>query len=172
VSKKAPTKKDARRKQSAAHKKQKAARQSKRLANNAVALDIKKSNLPLFAQVLALVPKIFFGKLVDKFHADKFTKKFTSWSHLVSMLLAQFCGLVSIRDLIGLIATAPQGIKDLFNSSFPSRSSLSNANKNRSYLLFREMFKSVLQMTFDRLKQQRAPTRYLKNNLIVFWTQL
>ncbi|MDR2461054.1 MAG: DUF4372 domain-containing protein [Deltaproteobacteria bacterium] len=87
-------------------------------------MTIKKSNLPLIAQILSLIPRNPFRALVDKFNSDKSCRGFDSWTHLCTMVTCQLAGAESLRDLVGTIATSPERIQELFLSRLPTKSTI------------------------------------------------
>ena len=57
------------------------------------------SQITIFAQVIQLLPRDSFKKLVRKHQSDKHSKGISSWDHLVSMLFCQLAGAQSLRDI-------------------------------------------------------------------------
>ena len=52
-----------------------------------------------FAEVLKLLPRGFFDRLVQQHAADKYRKRSSCWQQLVAMVYAQFAGASSLRVL-------------------------------------------------------------------------
>ena len=52
-----------------------------------------------FGELLEVLPKGPFSRLVEQHESDKHCKGYDSWSHLVSMLFAQLSGVRSLREL-------------------------------------------------------------------------
>ncbi|MDH5397461.1 MAG: DUF4372 domain-containing protein [Cyclobacteriaceae bacterium] len=46
-------------------------------------------NISLFSQIISLLPREKFKKLVREYGTNKYNKGINSWSHLVSMLFCQ-----------------------------------------------------------------------------------
>jgi len=68
--------------------------------------------------------------------ADRYTKKFTTYIHLVTMLYLAFEGCTSIREVTtGLLACAARLIH-LGLDYCPKKSTLSNANRKRMSNVF------------------------------------
>ena len=57
------------------------------------------TNITLFSQIISVLDRNSFKKLVKKYGTDKHQKGFNSWSHLVSMLFSQFANSQSLRDI-------------------------------------------------------------------------
>lgn len=57
------------------------------------------ANITLFPQIIKLLDRRKFDKLVKTHNSDKHQKGYTSWTHLVSMLFCQFAKNQSLRDI-------------------------------------------------------------------------
>ncbi len=55
----------------------------------------------LFSQVLSLVDRMDFHKLVLKHDAERHAKGYSSWAHFVAMLFCQLAQAKSIREICG-----------------------------------------------------------------------
>jgi hypothetical protein len=108
------------------------------------------TNYTLFSQIIGLVDRDFFKKLVFKRKSDKHNKGFDSWSHLVSMLFCHFAKSTSLRDISNGLRSATGNLNHLGVLRAPSKSSVGYQNKNRDYGLFKECYFELL----NRLGQQ------------------
>ena len=62
--------------------------------------------ISLFSQMLSLIPRYKFERLVSKHSSDKHQKGINSWTHLVAMLFCHIGGAASVRDISnGLTST-------------------------------------------------------------------
>ena len=52
----------------------------------------------IFKQLLSLIPRKEFSSISRDLGNEKYTKKFTGWNHLVTLLFAQIKGFSSIRE--------------------------------------------------------------------------
>ncbi len=88
-----------------------------------------------FDALLQLLPRARFNQLVDQFQADKHSKGFNSWSHLVAMCLVQLSPGNSLR---GLESTydAHRGRQYHLGVKPAKRATLSEANGKRDSGLF------------------------------------
>src|SRR5882672_7796869 len=103
---------------------------------------------PVLNQLLSLIPSPIVKKLARKHKSDRYYKKFKTYDHLVSMLFSGFHQCSSLRELItGLQANAHR-LNHLGMQCTPRRSTLADANKNRSALLFEMLFKKLHQFHF------------------------
>jgi len=90
-----------------------------------------------FQDLLKLFPQDILQSSVKKHKGDKYTKSFSCYNQLVSMIYAQLSGMSSLREII-------VGYNQQTNSHYHlktgkiSRSTLSDANANRNYKIFLE----------------------------------
>ena len=98
----------------------------------------------VFGQLISLLDlnKI---KTISKAHmSDHYVKKFDTSDHLISMLFSTFAHCTSLRE----VAASMLGLKGKMNhfqlKSIPYRSTLSDANKRRSHLVFQDIYYSLL----------------------------
>jgi hypothetical protein len=95
---------------------------------------------PVLNQLLSLIPNPLVRKLSRKHKSDRYYKKFKAYDHLVSMLFCGFHQCSSLRELItGLQANAHR-LHHLGLKYTPRRSTLADANKQRSSAFFEALF--------------------------------
>ena len=94
----------------------------------------------LFSQLVGFFDRNKFMNLVMKNKTERYSKGFKSWDHFVSMLFCQVAQAKSLREISGGLACCMGKLRHLGVASAPSKSTLSYANKNRSWLLFRDLF--------------------------------
>lgn len=71
---------------------------------------------------------------------ERYSKGFKSWDQFVSMIFCQVAQAKSLREISGGLACCMGKLRHLGISNAPSKSTLSYANKNRSWKLFRDLF--------------------------------
>lgn len=108
-----------------------------------------------FAEVLKLLPRGFFDRLVERHEADRYRKRFSCWQQLVAMVYAQFSGSSSLRVLESSFNahTAHHyhlGCKDL------KRSTLSDMNASAPVEVFAELAKQLMQQARGKLHTEGA----------------
>ena len=54
----------------------------------------------IFAQLVALLNRSKFNRIVAKYQGDKYVKHFTCWNQLLALMFGQLCNRESLRDLI------------------------------------------------------------------------
>jgi hypothetical protein len=105
--------------------------------------DNRKAGIPVFGQLLSLIPKSSFNRAVSELGTDYYTKKLTSWDHLVTMLYAVIQDVGGLRELSSGFAAHNQCLKHLGMGCMPPRSTVSDANARRTSILFENLFASI-----------------------------
>jgi len=98
----------------------------------------------LFCQVLGIIDRKVFGRLVQETGAKKAAKGFTCWEQLVAMLFCQLAQARSLREIEGGLQSAEGKLKHLGIKDAPGRSTLSYANAKRPWQLFEALFHHLL----------------------------
>ena len=97
----------------------------------------------IFSQLFHFIPRHVFAQAVDRFRADRYSKRFSAWQQLLVLLYAQISGKDSLRPIVsGLGAHGPR-LYHLGLSSV-SRSTLADALARRPAALFEHLFYAVL----------------------------
>ena len=94
----------------------------------------------LFSQLIAFFNRNKFKNLVLAHKTERYSKGFKSWDQFVAMLFCQVAQAKSLREISGGLACCMGKLRHLGVCDAPSRSTLSYANKNRSWKLFRDLF--------------------------------
>jgi IS4 transposase len=98
---------------------------------------------PIFNQLLQFVPKSIIRELVIHHQTNRYYKRFKSYEHLVTMLYTCFHGCKSIREVItGMLACSTR-INHLGINYMPRRSTLAEANANRSEQFFCDLYHRI-----------------------------
>jgi hypothetical protein len=107
----------------------------------------------LMGQLLQLIPRHVFDHLVDT-HAwqGPDPRKFTYWSHLVTMLFGQWSARKSLRDLVFSINRQARKLYHLGLSEV-KRSTLADANQLRPAVIFEKTYYKL----YERLSAELAP---------------
>lgn len=103
------------------------------------------ANSSLFSQLLSLVDRGSFHRLVDRTGSERASKGFASWDHFVSMLFCQMAQARSLREIDAGLRSGEGKLRHLGMSKAPGRSTLSYANLHRPADLFEGLFQDVLE---------------------------
>jgi len=98
----------------------------------------------MFSQILKLVPRVDFERLVQKTGAERGAKGLSSWSQFVAMLFCQLGRAHSLREIEGGLKSCEGKLSHL-GIEATARSSLSYANGHRPWQLFENVFYELLE---------------------------
>lgn len=115
------------------------------------------STASLFSQLLALVDRPQFSRLVAQTGAQKHAKDFTCWEQFVAMMFCQLAQAKSLRDIRNGLRSCEGKLRHLGLTKAPKRSTLAYANAHRPWELFEQVFHHLLAKA-----QACAPGKKLK----------
>ncbi len=98
-----------------------------------------KASCSMFSQILKLIPRTDFERLVKETKAEHRSKGLSSWSQFVAMLFCQLGRAHSLREIEGGLKSCEGKLSHL-GIEAPARSSLSYANGHRPWELFEKVF--------------------------------
>jgi len=93
----------------------------------------------MFSQILKLIPRTDFERMVKETGAEYRSKGLSSWSQFVGMLFCQLGRAHSLREIEGGLKSCEGKLAHL-GIEAPARSSLSYANGHRPWELFEKVF--------------------------------
>lgn len=93
----------------------------------------------MFSQILKLIPRTDFQRLVKETHAERAAKGLSSWSQFVAMLFCQLGRAHSLREIEGGLKSCEGKLQHL-GIEAPARSSLAYANAHRPWQLYEKVF--------------------------------
>ena len=98
----------------------------------------------VFNQLLQLIPRHDFEKLVREHKGDRYVKKFTCWKQFITLFYAQIKGRDSLRDIVTGLNSQSGKLYHLGMGKV-SRSTLSDANNERDYRIYEGLFYYLLE---------------------------
>ncbi len=119
-----------------------------------------RSNFTVLRQICNLIPAYLVPKLARETGAAKKARRFTPWSHVVSMVYAQLSRSIGLNDVCDSLELHSGPLSAVRAASPPSRNGLSHANKVRPAEMAQKLFWSVLehlQTTFPQYGKGRLP---------------
>lgn len=108
----------------------------------------------MFSQVLKLVPRIEFERLVRQTGAEYRSKGLSSWSQFVGMLFCQLGRAHSLREIEGGLMSCEGKLAHL-GIEAPKRASLSYANKHRPWELYEKVFYGLYEKVATKVVGKR-----------------
>jgi Domain of unknown function (DUF4372)/Transposase DDE domain len=121
----------------------------------------------VFGQLISLIPKHQVQRAVNKYQSDKYTKRFSTWEHLVSMLFATASNTTSLRDVTNGFLGLEGKLQHLSLKRPPKRSTISDANKRRSYQVFEKIYYDLLTQYKPILSDSRFKNEFGKELSII-----
>lgn len=129
--------------------------------------EIKLVGQPIFSQVLKLVDKWEFGKLVKEHRSDHYYKSFKSWDHLVTMLF----GILSRCDSMAETCEGLKGLSGKLNhlglDKAPAKSSAGDGLRNRHHAFFEGLYYQLIQRYRSFLSVSRLEGLSIKELYII-----
>lgn len=98
----------------------------------------------VFSQLLSIVKRDRFARLVKETGAEKGTKGFSCWDQFVAMMFCQLAQAKSLREIGSGLRSCEGKLKHLGLEQAPGRTTLSYANAHRCWKLFEGVFYDVL----------------------------
>ena len=98
-----------------------------------------KASCSLFSQILTLIPRTDFERIVNETGAEYRSKGLSSWSQFVGLLFCQLGRAHSLREIEGGLKSCEGKLAHL-GIDVPVRSSLSYANRHRPWQVFEKVF--------------------------------
>lgn len=123
------------------------------------------SGQPIIKQLLKLISPSSITLAVSQHNSDRYYKRFKTYDHLVTMLYTTLSGVSSLRELSTILLACEGRIGHLNLKYFPKRSTLSDANKNRSAQVFASIYYSLFntyRMFLSDSSPLSLPVKHLK----------
>jgi hypothetical protein len=118
----------------------------------------------LFSQILHVVPRNSFLRLVHQHGAERHSKGFSSWSQYVAMLFCQLAQAKSLREISDGLAVSCGKLSHLGLSGAPAKSTLAYANAHRPWQLYQDTFFQLLDFCSKESPGKKRKFRF-KNKL-------
>ena len=109
----------------------------------------------VFHSLLKHVPWHKLDQSVEKHDADKLSRKLSTKRHLIALLYGQFSGTTSLREIVTGMASHETRLYHL-GAAPVKRSTLSDANTERPWQVFGELFTQMLGQTHRGLRRATA----------------
>ena len=103
----------------------------------------KKSETPVFKQILDLIPYSVMRKSINKYKSDKSCSTYFTYDQLVSMMFGQLNKCLTLRDIDMGIDQSPEFLSDIGLLQSPAKSTMSDGNAKRDYRVFEDLYYSL-----------------------------
>jgi len=101
------------------------------------------------------VPWSKFEQIVEKYGADQLVRKLTTKRHFITLLYGQFSGSTSLREIVTGMASHETRLYHV-GATPVKRSTVSDANSNRPWQVFSELFAQMLPQAHRGLRRAAA----------------
>jgi len=122
---------------------------------------------PVLSQILDVIPSSLISRANRKHNANRYYKQLPLRVHLVSLLYGVFSYCNGLREMCeGLLACEGKLVHLGFDKA-PARSTLSDANNNRSYLVFETIYYELLRQYHSFISDSRLKGLSIRNLKII-----
>ena len=104
-----------------------------------------KAQTTVFGQILNLIPRGRFQRIVDRYKGDYKTHKMNCWTQFVTLLYAQLQNKQSLRDIETGWEVHVQKLYHLGMIKPARRSTLADANRTRNPQIYEDVFQMLLE---------------------------
>jgi DDE family transposase/uncharacterized protein DUF4372 len=108
----------------------------------------------MFSQILKLIPRLEFERVVRETGAERSAKGLSSWDQFVAMMFCQLGRASSLREIEGGLRSCEGKLAHL-GIKAPARASLSYANAHRPWQLYERLFYELFRRLRGSLKTSR-----------------
>lgn len=127
----------------------------------------KNFGIPLITQVIKFIDRDSVQRTAKLNNSDRYVKVFKTYDHLITMLYVVLSGCNSLREISGIMLACANRINHLGINHFPKRSTISDANKRRSSIIFQTIYFDLYEKYKQYLSDSKAIKKVFKNLLIV-----
>ena len=125
------------------------------------------STKSVFGQLISLIDESIIRKEVKKCDSDRYTKRFKTKDHLISMLFCSFSKCTSLREISGAMLGLSGKTAGFQLSHIPKRSTLSDANRKRDVLVFENIYHGLLRQ-YGRFLSDSRIEHVIKKQVKIF----
>jgi len=126
----------------------------------------------VFGQLVSLFDRVDISRAVKNHGSDYHCKGFSTWDHLVTMLFSSLANCNSLREIAAGFLGLKGKTEHLGLGKLPKRSTLSDANKHRTPLVFEEIYKKLLVQHRDSISDSRLKNKFKKEVNIIDSTSI
>ena len=133
----------------------------------------KFSGQPIIKQVFSFIDNKIVYRTAVKHNSDRYTKKFATYEHLITMIFTVISGCSSLRKVTSIMLACEGKINHLGLKYFPKRSTLSDANKRRSSEVFADIYynprwgaKKIEKLLFNDYPEREVPSFITIHNIL------
>jgi len=129
--------------------------------------DKKFVGQPVLSQILDLIPSSLIQRANRKHQANRYYKKLPVRVHLIGLLYGVFSYCNGLRELCEGMLACEGKLSHLGLDKAPARSTLSDANNNRSYRVFETIYEGLLKQYHSFISDSRLKGLSIRNLKII-----
>lgn len=122
---------------------------------------------PVLSQILAIIPSSLINKANRKHQASRYYKRLSLRPHLVSLLYGVLSYCNGLREMCEGLLGCEGKLSHLGLDKAPARSTLSDANNKRSYLVFATIYEGLLNQYHSFISDSRLKGLSIRNLKII-----
>src|SRR5678809_685787 len=122
---------------------------------------------PLLSQILDVIPSSLINKANREYQSNRYYKKLPLRVHLVNLLYGVLSYCNGLRELCEGMLGCEGKLTHLGFDKAPARSTLSDANTNRSYLVFETIYFELLKQYHSFISDSRLRGLSIRNLKII-----
>lgn len=122
---------------------------------------------PLLSQILDVIPSSLINKANRKYQSNRYYKKLPLRVHLVSLLYGVFSYCNGLRELCEGLLGCEGKLSHLGFDKVPARSTLSDANTQRNFLVFAMIYEELLKQYQSFISDSRLRGLSIRNLKII-----
>lgn len=104
-----------------------------------------RNTFSVLRQICNYIPSFLVPRLAKETKVEEKARKFTPWSHVVTMLYAQLTHSIGLNDVCDALRIFSGPLSAIRGAIGPSRNALSHANKERDAIMAERLFWSTLE---------------------------
>lgn len=122
---------------------------------------------PVFAQILELIPSSLINKSCRKHQSNRYYKSLPLRAHLISLLFGVYGYCNGLRELCEGMLGAEGKLLHLGLDKAPARSTLSDANNRRSFMVFETIYEGLVKQYQSYISDSRLKGLSIRNLRII-----
>ena len=107
------------------------------------------------------------NRSAEKFQSNRYYKRLPLWAHLVSLLYGVFSYCNGLRELSEGLLACEGKLSHLGLNKVPARSTLSDANRKRSFRVFEKIYQDLLKQYHPFISDSRLKGLSIRNLRII-----
>ena len=140
-----------------------------KLPNNNLTMDKNRTFVgqPVLSQILATIPTSIINAANQKHNSNRYYKKLPLRVHLVSLLYGVFSYCNGLRELCEGMLACEGKLQHLGLNKAPAKSTLSDANTRRSYLVYETIYFGLVKQFHSFISDSRLKGLSIRNLKII-----